>query len=172
VLKASRFMQLDLESGAWLTSKKKPFQKAPLIRGGGVGNSGHRSASRANPTLGIRLSGHGRAWEVQKQRPRCRRDPAAGRARLGRASGADGSLGAPLPLPAPLPQPPPHRSSAPSRAASRLFAGCTKAPGDLCWVDAERRARPELPQHPASLLPWLRSRHSSPTAPPESPPNG
>lgn len=52
MLKASRFVQLELESGAWLTFFKKGFQKAPLVRGGGVGNSGHRGASRANPTLG------------------------------------------------------------------------------------------------------------------------
>lgn len=48
-------MQLDLESGAWLTFKKKKkkcFQKATLIRGGGVGNSGHCSALWANPAQG------------------------------------------------------------------------------------------------------------------------
>lgn len=52
MLKASRFVQLELESGAWLTFFRKGFQKAPLVRGGGVGNSGHCGASRANPTLG------------------------------------------------------------------------------------------------------------------------
>lgn len=50
MLKASCFMQLDLESGAWVPFFKKSLFRGTINRGGGAGKSGHRSTLRAGPT--------------------------------------------------------------------------------------------------------------------------
>lgn len=146
MLKASRFMQLDLESGAWLTflKKKKPkcFQKAPLIRGGGAGNSGRGSASRANPALGD---------TPEESRPRRRGARAASRGgqdpAAGRASGGDGSQGAPSP-----PGPPRPSCSIPGEAVCSLqhrFGGLLPGEAGGRTPSAGHPWRCRSPAHPS-----------------------
>lgn len=137
---------------AHIFKKKKPkcFQKDPLIRGGGAGNSGHGSASRPNPALGD---------TPEESRPRRRgaraasqggQDPAAGC-----TSGGDGSQGAPQPTRSPMSQLLHPRRGCLLAAAK--FQGLAARGG--WWPDAECWAPLELPQPRASLVPCLLAQH-------------